>query len=53
MRKVIELQNFPTIGQKTYSIGGTIYKEKEDIYTTIKRADEALYEAKANGRNLV
>lgn len=53
IRKVIEIQNFPTIGQKTCSIGGTIYKKSETIETTIKRADEAVYEAKSNGRNNV
>ncbi|MCT7562546.1 diguanylate cyclase [Aliarcobacter butzleri] len=40
-------------GKKTCSIGGTIYEENEDILKTIKRADEAVYEAKAAGRNKV
>lgn len=53
LRKVIELVEFDTIGHKTCSIGGTIYKDGEDIETTIKRADEAVYEAKAAGRNQV
>lgn len=53
LRKVIEIQNFPTVGQKTCSIGGTLYKEGEDIEQTIKRADEAVYDAKAAGRNRV
>lgn len=53
LRKMIEIEEFPTIGQKTCSIGGTIYENGEDIHSTIKRADEAVYEAKANGRNMV
>lgn len=53
IRKVIELEEFPKIGKKTCSIGGTIYKEKEDIAKTIKRADDAVYEAKESGRNQV
>ena len=53
LRKIIEIQEFPTIGKKTCSIGGTLYKSAEDIYATIKRADEAVYEEKNNGRNQV
>ena len=53
LRKMIEIEEFPTIGQKTCSIGGTIYENGEDIHSTIKRADKAVYEAKANGRNRV
>lgn len=53
LRKVIEIQDFPTVGQKTCSIGGSLYQEGEDIEKTIKRADEAVYEAKENGRNRV
>ena len=53
IRKVVELEKFEVIGNKTCSIGGTLYKDSEDIKKTIKRADEAVYEAKANGRNQV
>jgi diguanylate cyclase (GGDEF)-like protein len=53
LRKTIELQNFPAIGKKTCSIGATIFISGEDIYSTIKRADEAVYTAKENGRNKV
>lgn len=53
LRNVVELQRFPKIGRKTCSIGGTIYQEGEDIIQTIKRADEAVYEAKSAGRNRV
>jgi len=44
---------FKHIGKLTCSIGGACYMENEDIYTTLKRADIALYEAKATGRNKV
>lgn len=53
LRKAIEDYDFPKIGKKTCSIGGTIYQDNEDIIKTIKRADEAVYEAKAAGRNKV
>jgi len=53
IRRVIEIENFPTIGKKTCSIGGTIYINNEDINKTIKRADEGVYDAKSNGRNQV
>jgi diguanylate cyclase (GGDEF)-like protein len=52
-RKVVEINDFTTIGTKTCSIGGTLYIEDENIKTTIKRADEAVYDAKENGRNKV
>ncbi|WP_373069740.1 diguanylate cyclase domain-containing protein [Sulfurimonas sp.] len=53
LRKVIEIQEFNKVGKKTCSIGGTVYRDNEDISQTIKRADEAVYEAKAKGRNKV
>ncbi|XOB60849.1 diguanylate cyclase [Campylobacterota bacterium DY0563] len=53
LRRVIELEDFPVVGKITCSIGSSIYKEDENIYQTIKRADEAVYVAKNNGRNTV
>jgi polar amino acid transport system substrate-binding protein len=53
LRQVIEDTLFPKIGQKTCSIGGTIYINNEDIEDTIKRADIGVYKAKENGRNKV
>ena len=53
IRRVVEENIFKTVGHKTCSIGSTIYRDNESIEKTIKRADEALYEAKADGRNRV
>lgn len=35
----------------SFSVGFTCYQKGESIYDTIKRADAALYQAKAQGRN--
>ena len=53
LRKTIEETSFPQINNITCSIGGTIYQDNENILKTIKRADEAVYKAKAAGRNKV
>lgn len=53
LRAKIANEDFPIVGKKTCSIGGTIYQEQEDISLTIKRADEAVYDAKNSGRNKV
>jgi diguanylate cyclase (GGDEF)-like protein len=37
----------------TVSIGVTLHREGENTQRTFYRADKALYEAKANGRNQV
>jgi len=49
-----KLENSPTI-KFTVSIGVSKYNEEEDITFDyiLKRADDALYEAKENGRNKV
>lgn len=51
--QVIEAHTFEHIGHMTCSIGTTLYDAGETIEQTLKRADEALYKAKANGRNQV
>jgi diguanylate cyclase (GGDEF)-like protein len=45
IRKKVEALDIEGI-KFTVSIGATVYKETEDIYEALKRADRALYEAK-------
>lgn len=52
LRKDIESTSFSS-GSLTCSFGVTEYCKADDNSTILKRADEALYEAKRNGRNLV
>lgn len=53
LRASVEASEFNAIKQLTCSIGGTLKTENENIRETIKRADEALYQAKTDGRNQV
>lgn len=53
LRESIGTYNFENVGNITASFGVTIYDEKDDRDTFLKRVDEALYEAKENGRNRV
>lgn len=53
IRKTIENHDFEQVGTKTVSFGVTIFKQGDTIDTIIKRADNALYEAKERGRNKV
>ena len=53
LRKVIEVEKFSIIKKQTCSIGATLYRKNENIKNTIRRADEAVYKAKAAGRNRV
>ena len=53
IRTTIEKHYFEDVKKVTCSFGGTIYQEGEAIEDTIKRADNALYEAKKEGRNRV
>ena len=53
LRNAIEIHTFPKVEKITCSIGGTIYLNNENILNTIKRADEAVYKAKAAGRNRI
>jgi diguanylate cyclase (GGDEF)-like protein len=53
IRSVIESNNFNNAGKKTASFGVTVYNDDKDIRSIIKRADDALYTAKNNGKNRV
>ena len=52
-RKFIEGLDCKEYGKITLSFGVTSYKEGDTLKSMLHRADEALYEAKANGRNQV
>jgi len=52
LRDLISQFKFKTVGNQTCSIGITQFRnDDENIEDIFKRADEALYEAKNNGRN--
>ena len=53
IRKAVEKEDFKVVKKITCSIGSSIYKDNENIYKTIKRADDAVYKAKNSGRNRV
>ncbi len=51
LRKNIDHHDFPVVKHKTASFGATLYQKDDTINQMIDRADKALYQAKANGRN--
>jgi diguanylate cyclase (GGDEF)-like protein len=53
LRQKIEVYKFKSIGNKTASMGVTLSKNDDNIESLLKRADEALYMAKNNGRNQI
>lgn len=53
IRKKIESYTFKDIGNKTVSIGLTVYENDDTQASILKRADNALYKAKNDGRNRV
>jgi diguanylate cyclase len=52
-RKVINRRTHETLGQVTLSIGVARYRAGETAAELVHRADEALYRAKAQGRNCI
>ena len=49
----IEKHHFKEVGQQTASIGATLFHKNDTMSKIIKRADQALYLAKEQGRNRV
>jgi diguanylate cyclase len=52
-RKVINRRTGQTLGQVTLSVGVAVYRPGETAAELVHRADEAMYRAKAQGRNCV
>ena len=53
IRSKVSQQEFAKVGYKTISIGATINNTEDTVKSILQRADEALYEAKENGRDKV
>ncbi len=53
VRSVVEEQDFGGVGRVTVSIGSATFGQGDTKDSLLKRADEALYRAKATGRNRV
>ena len=53
LRRSIEENRFESIAELTCSFGVTVHQPEEAVEETVKRADRALYDAKARGRNRV
>lgn len=53
LQEHIRKYNFNIVGKLTASMGISIYAEYDSVDTLLSRADEALYEAKENGRDCI
>lgn len=53
LRALVQAQPFAQVGQVTASFGVADFRPADNLDTWLKRADDALYAAKAAGRNQV
>lgn len=53
LRQVVETHSWAPLPAITVSIGGSDYQPHDNAQSLLKRADQALYEAKRTGRNRV
>ncbi len=53
LRENIECHDFPVVRSCTASFGVSVFHSGDDLVQLLRRADEALYTAKNNGRNQV
>lgn len=53
LRSTIESMKIPNVTQVTASFGVTLYRKGDTQQKMLQRADEGLYQAKANGRNAI
>ncbi|MDX1809925.1 MAG: GGDEF domain-containing protein [Sulfurospirillaceae bacterium] len=53
IRSKVEAHTFKKVGKKSVSIGVTIYQKDDTNSMIVARADEALYNAKNDGRNCI
>ena len=53
LRALVESHAFSRVGSKTVSFGVATFHIGDDEKSMVARADEALYRAKAHGRNRV
>jgi diguanylate cyclase (GGDEF)-like protein len=53
LRKAVAGYNFATIGRCTCSFGAACHRQGDSAETVLIRADKAMYQAKAGGRNRV
>jgi diguanylate cyclase (GGDEF)-like protein len=51
IRKIVENHTFETVGHITISLGVACYEKGKNVDTFLSNVDQALYQAKENGRN--